>query len=162
MKSVFTTAAAFAALFAAAHAEESAPSGSVKIATEYLAAYSTFDVARMAPFYADNAVFTDPTSHGQVPGFEEFTFNGKAAIIKGLGDYAATYQSFSVRYDVKRRYESAGNVVFVADLAYQGETKKGEAFSGGAPIVTIVKVKDGKVVRHTDYFDYQSNAVAFE
>ncbi|MCB2112875.1 MAG: nuclear transport factor 2 family protein [Parvularculaceae bacterium] len=162
MKLIFNTMAVATAFFAVAHAQNDAQSSVVDTASNYLAAYSTFDVAKMAPFYADDAVFTDPTSNDQIPGFEEFTFDGKDAILRGLGDYAAGYKSFSVHYDVKRRYESADNVVFIADLTYKGETKKGEPFAGGAPIVTVIKVKDGKVVRHTDYFDYRGNAVSFD
>jgi hypothetical protein len=44
---------------------------------------------------------------------------------------------------------------------YQGETKDGQQFSGGSPIVTVVEVKGGKVTRHSDYFDYKQNAVEF-
>jgi len=159
MKPIALLAATSVIFLNAAHASESGSPEIVKTASDYLAAYSTFDVEKMRPFFSDDAVFTDPTSRNQIPGFEEFTFVGKDAIIKGLGEYAAGYESFSVHYHVKRRFESAGNVVFVADLSYEGETKKGEQFSGGAPIVTVIKVKDGKIVRHTDYFDYGSNAV---
>lgn len=156
---ILAFAAASALLTGAANADELSSAGTVKLATDYLAAYSTFDVEKMRPFYADEAVFIDPTSKNQIPGYGEFHFSGKDAIIKGLGDYAASYESFSVHYNVTRQYESAGNVVFIADLTYEGETKKGEKFSGGAPIVTVVTVEDGKVIRHTDYFDYNSNAV---
>jgi ketosteroid isomerase-like protein len=139
-----------------------AANNSVSVAEAYLAAYSTFDASKMAPFYADDAVFDDPTSGGQIAGYDSFHFEGKDAIIKGLGDYAATYKRFSVAYDVQRRYESAGVIVFVANLSYQGETPDGQEFSGGAPIVTVVEIEGGKVKRHTDYFDYQQNAVEFK
>jgi ketosteroid isomerase-like protein len=142
-------------------AQTPADDAATSIAEAYLAAYSTFDVSKMAPFYADDAVFSDPTSVGQIPGYDAFFFNGKDAIIKGLGDYAATYNRFSLNYDLMRRYESAGVVVFVANLTYQGETKDGQQFSGGSPIVTVVEVKGGKVTRHSDYFDYKQNAVEF-
>ena len=131
------------------------------IAEKYIAAYSTFDVSKMAPYYAEDAVFYDPTSAGQVPGHEAFIFEGKDAILKNLGAYAAGYKSFSVRYDLERRYESAGVVVFVADLVYQGETKDGQKFSGANPIVTVIEIKDGKVARHSDFFDYKGNAVDY-
>jgi len=159
MKSLALLAAASALFIGAARASDASSADIVNTASDYLAAYSTFDVEKMQPFYSDDAVFTDPTSRNQIPGFSEFTFEGKNAIIKGLGDYAAGYNSFSVHYEVKRRFESAGNVVFIADLSYEGETKNGDRFAGGAPIVTVIKVKDGKIVRHTDYFDYGSNAV---
>lgn len=145
-----------------AHAADDAASAeTIRIADDYLAAYSSFDVTKMAPFYADDAVFYDPTSVGQVPGEGPFIFEGKDAILKNLGDYAAGYKSFSVAYDLERRYESAGVVVYVADLSYKGETKAGEAFTGANPIVTVIEVRNGKVARHSDFFDYKSNAVDY-
>lgn len=162
MKPSLRLAAIAASLFTSAFAGETPKTDAVDVATDYLAAYSTFDVAKMAPFYADDAAFNDPTSHGQIPGQAEFTFEGKDAILKGLGTYAAGYNAFSVHYDIRRRFVSAGNVVFIADLTYEGETKSGEKFSGGAPIVTVIKVTDGKVSRHTDYFDYEGNSKDFD
>lgn len=153
------------ALAAASHAaaqEDGASAAAVKLAGDYLAAYSTFEPDKMAPFLADDMVFYDPTSSTQTADGGAFIFEGKAAVLKGLGDYAAQYEDFSVSYDVERRYESEGNVVFVAQLSYALETIDGKTFAGTAPIVTVVAVKDGKVVKHTDYYDYKGNAVNFD
>ncbi|MGD9799614.1 MAG: nuclear transport factor 2 family protein [Parvularculaceae bacterium] len=157
-------AAATLAAFLSTHAsaeDDASAQRAIEVAEAYLAAYSTFDVDKMAPFYADDVVFSDPTSIGQIPGHAGFVFEGKDAVIKGLGDYAAGYQKFSVKYDLERRYESAGVVVFVANLTFEAETKDGKKFTGANPIVTAVTVKDGKVSRHTDYYDYRENAVEF-
>lgn len=143
-----------------AHASEPAASHDViDVAERYLAAYSTFDPEKMAPFYADDAVFSDPTSTTQNAEGGPFIFEGKEAILKGLGDYAAQYKSFSVSYDVERRYESNGVVVFVSTLSYVAVTNDDQTYTGAAPIVTAVEVRDGKVARHTDYYDYAGNAV---
>lgn len=155
----------FAAILAAATpafaADDAASAETIRIADDYLAVYSSFDVTKLAPFYADDAVFYDPTSVGQVPGEGPFIFEGKEAILKNLGAYAAGYRSFSVAYDLERRYESAGVVVYVANLSYKGETKDGQAFTGANPIVTVIEVKNGKVARHSDFFDYKSNSVDY-
>lgn len=142
-----------------AFAEEASSADVISLAEDYLAAYSTFDTAKFGPFYADNAVFSDPTSHGFAPGGGAFEYDGKAAIVKGLGDYAAQYKSFSVHYDLERRYESGGVVVFIAALTYESTSKDGKVYTGTNPVVTVVEVRDGKVVRHTDYYDYRENAV---
>lgn len=149
-------------LFSPALAQEAsdAPSA-VDIAKDYLAAYSTFDTDKMAPFYADDAVFTDPTSADQGANGEPFQFTGKDAILKGLGDYAAQYKSFSVAYDVERQYESEGVVVFVATLTWSVTGGDNQNASGSAPIVTAITVKDGKVTKHLDLYDYKGNAVDF-
>ena len=86
---------------------------------------------------------------------------GKKAVLKGLGDYASQYKSFTVDYDVERRYESEGVVVFVAILNWNLVTADDTTANGSAPMVTAITVKDGKVVKHTDYYDYKGNAVSF-
>ena len=111
---------------------------------------------------ADEMVFTDPTSTDQNADGGSFMFVGKAAVMKGLGDYAAQYKDFNVSYDVERRYESNGVVTFVAQLSYTVVTKDDQTFTGTAPIVTAITVKDGKVVRHLDLYDYAGNAVEFD
>lgn len=164
MRTIFASAlCAFTTMTGMAFAEDSADqsAATVEIATGYLAAYSTFDVGKMAPFLSDEIVFVDPTSADQNADGGPFRFEGKAAVLKGLGDYAAQFKDFHVAYDVKRRYESEGNVVFVADLTWTVVTKDDETATGGAPIVTVVTVKDGKIVEHRDYYDYKENAVTF-
>ena len=146
-------------LITPAFAEEATKSETVTIAEDYIAAYSTFDVSVMEPFFADDMIFFDPTSSSQNADGGPLRFEGKDAVMKGLGDVAGQYASFSLNYSVERHYESQGVVVFVAMLTYEGETKDGQTFEGGAPIVTAITVKDGKVVRHIDYFDYKGNAV---
>lgn len=153
--------AAFASLSPSFAEDAPAPNEAVEIAKEYLSAYSTFDVKIIEPFLADDAVFEDPTSVGQTPLENGFFFEGKQAILDGLGGYAAQFAEFSLRYDYERIYESAGNVVVVAQMNYLSTTKDGTTYKGAAPIVTVVKVEDGKVVRHSDYYDYRGNVVDF-
>ncbi len=140
------------------HAASESP---VALAKEYLAAYSTFDVAIMEPFLSEDMVFHDPTSSNQNADGTSFFYEGKQAVMKGLGDYAAQFASFTLDYKIERQYESNGIVIFIAQLSYMGESKDGDKFEGSAPIVTTITVKDGKVVRHTDYFDYKENAEDF-
>ncbi|WP_375203074.1 nuclear transport factor 2 family protein [Hyphococcus sp.] len=163
LKFAFAALALVATPLAAAEpAEETAVSdATVSIAEDYLAAYSTFNVDTMAPFLSDDMVFYDPTSTTENADGGSFIFEGKDAVLKGLGDYAAQYKSFSVAYDVERRYESNGVVVFVAQLSYDLVTKDDQTFTGSAPIVTAVTVKDGKVVKHLDLYDYAGNVKTF-
>ncbi|MEM9616414.1 MAG: nuclear transport factor 2 family protein [Pseudomonadota bacterium] len=155
-------AAAAMLLMSPAYAQGAEPSATVSIAEDYLAAYSTFDTAVMAPFLAEDMVFYDPTSANQSADGGPFMFEGKDEVLKGLGDYAGQYQSLSVDYDVERQYESEGVVVFVATLTWTVISPGGESASGSAPIVTAVTVKDSKVIKHTDYYDYKGNAVSFD
>ena len=142
-----------------AFAEDSKESETIAIAKSYIAAYSTFDVSVMESFLADDMVFFDPTSSTENADGGPFKFEGKEAVMKGLGEYAALYETFTLTYNLERYYESQDIVVFVAQLGYEGSTKDGQTFEGGAPMVTAITVKDGKVSRHVDYFDYKQNAV---
>lgn len=144
-----------------AYAQEAEISETVRIAEDYLTAYSSFDMDAVAPFLSDDMVFYDPTSSNQNAEGGPFIFNGKEAVLKGLGDYASQFKSITVNYDVERRYESEGVVVFVAMLTWNVLTTNDASLTGSAPMVTAVTVKDGKVVNHTDYYDYKGNAVSF-
>jgi len=144
-----------------AHAQETETSETIRIAEDYLAAYSSFDMAAVAPFLSADMVFHDPTSSNENADNGPFFFEGKEAVLRGLGDYASQFKSFSVEYDIERRYESEGVVVFVAVLRWNVLTANDAKATGAAPIVTAVTVKDGKVVKHTDYYDYKGNAVSF-
>ncbi len=148
-------------LITPAHAEEQETSETVRIAEEYLAAYSSYDANLIAPHISDDMIFYDPTSSNENADSGPFIFEGKEAVLKGLGDYASQYKSFSVDYAVERRYESEGVVVFVAMLTWNILTANDATATGSSPIVTAVTVKDGKVVKHTDYYDYKGNAVSF-
>ena len=154
--------AACALMTAPLAAEETASEANIKIAEDYLAAYSTFEVDAMAPFMAEDVIFSDPTSSEQSASGGAFMFKGKAAALKGLGDYAAQYNSFTVDYDLERRYESNGVVVFIGMLNYQLVTKDDRPISGAAPIVTAITLKDGKVAQHLDLYDYSGNVVEFD
>lgn len=158
MKTFLAACLSLTLISASAYADEDEASP-IEVANAYLNAYSTFDTSIMAPFYADDAVFYDPTSSKDDAGGAPIKLDGKAAILKELSDYAAQFNSFSLSYDVKQRYHANGVVVFIADLTWSLVDKEDNAASGGAPIVTAITVKDGKVTRHVDYYDYQGNAV---
>lgn len=161
MKHLFAGAFALLVCISGANAEEDkeVSKKTVALAREYIEAYSTFDTANFGSYYTDDAVFTDPTSTDQDANGNPFVYKGKEAIIKALSDYAAKYGRFTLNYDVERLYESNGVVVFVAILGWDLETKDGRTANGSAPMVTAVTVKDRKIAAHTDYYDYQGNAV---
>lgn len=162
MKNLFAGAAVLMLCISVANAEEAkddASAATIELAKQYLKAYSTFDATKFGPYLAEDTVFTDPTSTDQNADGGPFVFEGKETVIKELSDYAGQYQRFSLNYDFERIYESNGVVVFVANLGYELETKDGRSAEGAAPIVTAITVRDGKIAGHTDYYDYQGNAV---
>ena len=142
-----------------ATASASSASSIVDAAQKYLAAYSTFDMEKMAPLISDDMVFTDPTKPPETNGGEPFVYTGKEAVLAALGGYAKLYKEFSLDYDIQRYFESNGAVIFVGDITYNILTDDQQTLTGTAPIVTIITVKDGKIVEHRDYYDYAGNAV---
>lgn len=151
---------AAAAVFYSIAAASASPTPSiVEAAQKYLAAYSAFDMEKMAPLISDDMVFTDPTKPLETNGGEPFIHSGKDAVLGALGGYAKLYKEFSLDYDIRRYFESNGAVIFEGDITYNILTDDQQTLTGTAPIVTIITVKDGKIVEHRDYYDYAGNAV---
>ncbi len=155
---VVAVLSAFTSMAVASDDENDPSAITTALASRYLDAYSTYDMSKIEPFLAEDAVFFDPTSSTQNADGGPFMFDGKDAILNGLGDYAAQYKSFTLDYDIERQYESQGHVVFVATLIWTVVDREDQIFSGAAPIVTVISIQDSKVVRHTDYYDYKDNA----
>lgn len=154
---------AAAALFYSITVAAASPTPSiVEAAQKYLAAYSAFDMEKMAPLISDEMVFTDPTKPPETNNGAPFVYTGKDAVLAALGGYAKLYKEFSLDYDIQRYFESNGAVIFVGDITYNILTDDQQTLTGTAPIVTIITVNDGKIVEHRDYYDYAGNAVNAE
>jgi ketosteroid isomerase-like protein len=122
-------------------------------ASRYLDAYRHFDVAGMASFYEDDAVFTDPTS--EIYGKDAYNMEGKDKIVKRLNGFVGMYDSISLDFRVSDTYESAGHVVFLGK-AKVILVKDGSKSTMCGKLTTIISVKDEKVIEHRDYFDYDA------
>ncbi len=120
-------------------------------AQEYLAAYARMDLKALEEFYAEDAVFNDPTST-KVPGIGgPFVWRGRKEILAHIADWAKSIRS--IDYDVERAYEASGHVVFIGDVKPLTATPEGPV-QYAYPIVTIVTVADGRIVEHRDYTNY--------
>lgn len=124
----------------------------IELADAYIEAYSAANFENLADFYADDAVFTDPTSLLFGRRNALYDIQGKDNVIAALKAYVAQYGEGHIRYDVKQKFEGGGYVVYQAILHY--DWGKGK-LKGSAPISTIVHIEDGKVQEHRDYFDYR-------
>ena len=134
--------------------ELSGDSDTIALARRYIAAYQALDVERLESFYAADVRFIDPTSE-RTPLAQPFIFEGRDNVLAAIAQAA---QSFvCIRYDVRRIYESSGHVVFAGKS--QGLLKSEQGlFTGDGTIVTIITIKEGKVVEHRDYYDYAGGA----
>lgn len=148
---------AFLLIAAPATADESdvsaQGSAAMRIAMDYIDAYGAFDLERVETFYAEDAVFTDPTSFEFTDFGAPYHWEGREAIIRELHELKTESGVVAVTYKSSQVYEASGRVVFVADLQPVYNTKEGVVRTQ-VPIVTIVTVRNGKVIEHRDYADY--------
>lgn len=125
-------------------------------AEAYLDAYARLDTTALGRFYADDAVFNDPTS-ANVQGIGgPFFWKGRAEILAHIRGWAKTTRSLN--YDVERVYEASNHVVFVGAVKPVIKTGKGEV-QHSYPIITIVTIASGRVTEHRDYTNYAAGRV---
>jgi ketosteroid isomerase-like protein len=139
--------AAFTCLCSSAQAQDVV--SDQDIATAYLEAYQSGNYATMREYYAEDAVFIDPTSF-EVPNIgDTIHWQGADAIIAGISAWGAS----GLEYTFDRIYESSGRVIFdgATHVIYPGD-------DGGVvynyPIITIITIEDGQVTEHRDYTDF--------
>lgn len=130
-----------------------APSAAMQVALEYIEAYGAFDLDKVEALYGEDAVFTDPTSFDFKDFGAPYHWEGRAAIMLQLRKLKSEQGVVSVRYSPSQVFEASGRVVFVADLRPVYETKEGVVRTE-VPVVTIVTVREGRVIEHRDYADY--------
>ena len=123
----------------------------LSVADNYMKAYAKFDLDAMSKFYADDAIFRDPTS--DMWGDYAWNMDGKEKIISRMKAFFNDYESGSASYAIKEKYESSGHTIYTGKVKYS-LTKNGELQTRCMRISTVVSVKDGKVVEHRDYIDY--------
>lgn len=119
------------------------------VAEAYLAAYQQQDHEAMRAFYAGDARFIDPTSFAIPRITAPIDWLGADAIIAGIAGWGVDRLS----YEIERSYESSNAVIFDGSTTVTYITPAGD-LSFRYPIITIVTVRDGKVVEHRDYTDF--------
>jgi len=123
----------------------------ITTADQYIIEYQQFNVDKMVNYYADNVVFIDPTS--EIYGKNNFHMEGKKNIVDKFTSLIKSYGQFTLKYDIKQKFETAGYVIYQGIL--KSSTKNGDnIYSGCGAITTILTFKEGKITEHRDYFDY--------
>lgn len=124
-------------------------------AEAYLKAYQALDLRAVEALLAPDARFEDPTST-DVPGIGgPFRWEGRDAVIAGLRGWTQSVRR--IDYTIRDRYEASGRVVFIGTAAALIAAPSGLVRTN-FPIVTIVTLRDGKVIEHRDYTDYAGAA----
>jgi limonene-1,2-epoxide hydrolase len=130
-----------------------------QLASQYMQAYSDWDIEAMSALHSDEVRFDDPTAT-EVFG-RSFAHQGKTqvnAFLKGIfADNTPRYLAFKVH----QQYVSGNHVVIHSNFesvlpdSWYGERATGPVFVA-IPITTVLVFKDNQIISHTDYADYDS------
>lgn len=157
-----TGAACALALAACATAQDDAADAqsSEAVARAYMDAYQTIDWDRMAGFYADDAEFYDPGPPEEEGGVIHWV--GRDAIMAKLNEYRINTGVLGIDYGDAKVFPVGDATVFSAamDATYPGPDD--QIVHWRTDVVTVVTVKDGKVVRHDDFPYYAGATVTAE
>lgn len=152
----FSTPAAIMAgllILPAAMAQEM--SDAERLARDYMGRYSAADWDGMGPYLADDAVFSDPTAMGDGLGAEGLLHEGRDDILAALREFGDTYHPLELGFEWDTVFESNGRVVFTGHVnALYATEDPAQNFRWRAEQVTVLTVRNGRVVRQDDYANY--------
>lgn len=118
------------------------------VGSRYFAAYIEKRWDDLEALLADEARFSDPTA---TLVFGPVDHRGKAAMMKVFRE---NYGAISMRFSEARRIASADHMVFEGELSWTLRLPKRDIETRNMPLVTIIRIADGKVVEHQDFADY--------
>lgn len=155
----FTAAAgllAALALFGAAPAPALAqdrPEDVQRIATAFVEAYGTLDLDTLAALAAEDIVVVDESApSGDWGG--PYRFNGRDAWLEGMAGFARDGGLIDMRQEHDQSWQSGEKMIFIGRVDARYRAEAGGVVHVRGRIVTIITVRDGKVVRHEDVADY--------
>ncbi len=145
--SIIVLAALILAGVAATEADEGSASDS--LIDRYLKAFETYDVRTMSTFWAEDVVYADPTFGA--------TFEGREHARDTLLGMLDPEQTFSIK--ITSRFTT--NDVTVLTIQGSATIRRPDGSDGPriktqTPGVVVLQVVNGKVVKHTDYVDYDT------
>lgn len=128
-----------------------------RVARDYMQHYSAVDIAQMQTFWAPDVVFEDPTAMGPDIGPDGLRFDNGEAAAAMLQEFVDQNNPIELGFVWDTVFESNGRVVFMGEVnaLYPTQTE-GQVFRWRAPQVTVITVRDGRVVRQVDYADYDN------
>lgn len=136
--------------------QEADASDASAVAERYLAAYEALDFKALAAFYTKKSVWQDPTG-GEIGASTEEVVGG-GAIVAYLRGATTGLQDLSFAWD--ERFRSGDQVVNIGTFRYSAS---GAVYGSSAEtipfemrIVVVLQIRDGKVLRHTDYTDFST------
>ncbi|WP_299224681.1 nuclear transport factor 2 family protein [uncultured Psychroserpens sp.] len=118
----------------------------------YLKAYFNMELEKSSEFMDDNMVWTDPTWSEIDPKNKPIT--GKQNILNHLKMVSDGISNMS--YKIDHQFQAADIHIFEGILSYSWTNTQGKVFSFSIREVTILKVKNQKIIEHSDYADFKT------
>ena len=149
-------AGAALALCAPLHAQEverkdyaAVTAASAPVADAYFAAYTSRDWDALEPLLAEDASFQDPTATHIFGGVLS---EGRDAMMQRfrIGYAGISHMAFVTN----RVLHSGETAIYEGALHWGLDLGDGTLVDSVTPMVIVLTVEDGKVVRHRDYVDY--------
>ncbi len=125
-------------------------------ARAYMAAYSELDLDAMRAWLNEDTVFVDETyAEDGDPG--PHILNGEDAVIALLENFVAELNPIGLNFEWDFVFESNDRVVFSGWVNARYPTENpDEVFQWRARQVTILTVRDGQVVEHRDFANWEA------
>ena len=153
LQKILATAAAMMLLITPSIASDR--SEVAQIAREYMNHYSAANMEAMEEFLAEEVIFSDPTAMGPNIDADGIYHEGRDEAVAALREFVESAHPIELGFIWDIVFESNGRVVFIGEVnALYPTEKEGQVFRWRSPQVTVVTIRDGKVVRHVDYANY--------
>lgn len=133
-------------------ASQDRPEDVERIARAFIAAYEVVDLDALRALSAEDLVSVDGSAPVSAGG--PYRFEGREAWLSGLAGFVRDGGLIDIRQQHDTAWQSGEKMVFIGrfDARYRGSG--GGVLHVRGRIVTVVTVRDGKVVRHEDIADY--------
>lgn len=126
-----------------------------RIARQYMVHYSAVDLDAMESLWAEDVEFFDATAMGPDIGPDGLSMHSGAEAREMLSDFIETNQPIELGFIWDTIFESNGRVIFMGEVnaLYPTQTE-GQVFRWRAEQVTVITVRDGKIIRQRDFANY--------
>ena len=134
-------------------------SAAERIARQYIAAYSAADWDAMEPLISEDFIFVDRTSRD----LADHEFRGRGEVMAMLREFGDQGRIVGLFLDFPLVFESNGVVVFAGTVNTLSRSSDPEfGLRWRAEQVTILTVRESRVVRHEDYANYAAPVITRE
>lgn len=130
-----------------------------RVARAYLAAYETVDLPALEALAAEDIVFLDESAPSGMWG-GPYVFNGRAAWLEGMGGFVRDGGLIDMHQDHEFAYQSGVQMLFAGHVDARYRSPRGGVRHLYGRIVTVITVRDGRVVRHQDIADYNGFTIS--